>query len=77
MKSDKEWMAAMHPEHLLDCVCARCKRGLETFLLPEDIQLIQADALRHAAEICLLSSNAIAARVLIEAEACKLEEGKQ
>jgi len=34
----------------------------------------QAD---DAAEICLLSSNAIAARVLIEAEAQKLEEGKQ
>jgi hypothetical protein len=33
------------------CICDRCKNGRETFLLARDIVDIQAEALRHAAEL--------------------------
>ena len=43
--------------HKIDCICARCKNGRETFLLPSDIEAIQRDALLFAQELIMESSS--------------------
>ena len=37
--------------HTPDCICQRCKKGQEAFLLEDDVRAIQINALEAAAEI--------------------------
>ena len=49
MKTPKQWLTEFesHPDHTssIDCICERCKKGIETFLLESDIIKIQQDAI--------------------------------
>jgi len=47
MKTDEEWakeLSELGFNHPADCICDRCKKGRETFLLTSDIKDIQLDA---------------------------------
>lgn len=46
MKTADEWIETISQfdNHAPDCICARCKKGMECFLLESDIQSIQSDA---------------------------------
>lgn len=43
MKTVDEWIASLRSENLhpSDCVCDRCKHGVECFILPSDITKIR------------------------------------